>query len=118
MKVRKVESELNAKLGREATDEEIAAVAELPIDRSPRSVNCPRDSPASDQAVSDDGGAALGDLLRSDGPAPMNTSPRPIASGGNEIGESSRSSERNVIRLRFGLSGDEPPAPSARPAAS
>jgi RNA polymerase primary sigma factor len=109
VKVRKVESELSTKLGRDPTDEEIAAVAELPIEQVVEIREVSRALPSLDQPVGDDGEAALGDLLPSDRPQPD-----------EEVADSLREQqvaeivaqlpepERKVIELRFGLSGDEP----------
>jgi RNA polymerase primary sigma factor len=109
VKVRRVESELNAKLGREPTDEEIAEVAELPIEQVTEVRELARSLASLDQAVSDDGEVALGDVLPSDRPDPL-----------EEVADSQRDEqvaeiiarlpepERKVLELRFGLSGDEP----------
>jgi RNA polymerase sigma factor (sigma-70 family) len=71
VKVRKIESELNTKLGREPTDEEIAAVAGLELDEVMELRELSRAMTSLDQPVSDDGETALGDLLASDRPEPM-----------------------------------------------
>ncbi len=109
VKVRKIESELNTKLGREPTDEEIAAVAELTVDDVAELRELSRGLTSLDQPIGDDGETALGDLLASERPEPV-----------EEIAESDRDNrvneivgrlpeaERNVIRLRFGLTGEEP----------
>jgi RNA polymerase primary sigma factor len=109
VKVRKVENELNTKLGREPTDEEIAVVAELPVEQVTEIRELARSLASLDQAVSDDGEVSLGDVLPSDRPDPF-----------DEVAETQRDSqvvdivarlpeaERKVIELRFGLSGDEP----------
>jgi RNA polymerase primary sigma factor len=109
VKVRKIESDLNTKLGREPTDEEIAAVAELTVDDVAELRELSRGLTSLDQPIGDDGETALGDLLASERPEPV-----------EEIAESDRDNrvheivgqlpeaERNVIRLRFGLAGDEP----------
>jgi RNA polymerase primary sigma factor len=108
-KVRKIESELNTKLSREPTDEEIAAVSEIPVDEVAELRELTRSITSLDQPVGEDGETALGDLLASDRPEP-----------GDEIADAERDQrinevvqrlpepERNVIRLRFGLQGDEP----------
>jgi RNA polymerase sigma factor (sigma-70 family) len=108
-KVRKVESELSTKLGREPTDEEIAAVAELPVEQVFEVRELSRNLTSLDQPVGDEGEMSLGDLLASDRPEPS-----------EEVAESLREQqvagvlaslpegERQVIDLRFGLSGDEP----------
>jgi RNA polymerase primary sigma factor len=109
VKVRKVESELGAKLSRDPTDEEIAEVAELPVEQVTEIRELARSLASLDQAVSDDGEVALGDVLPSDRPDPM-----------EEVADAERdqqvadivarlpAAERKVIELRFGLSGDEP----------
>jgi RNA polymerase primary sigma factor len=109
VKVRKIESELNTKLAREPTDEEIAAVAELPVEEVAEMRELSRGLTSLDQPVSDDGETALGDLLASERPEPMEE----VATADREqrinaVVEQLPEDERNVIRLRFGLSGDEP----------
>ncbi len=109
VKVRKIEGELSKKLAREPTDEEIAEVAKLDVDEVAELRELSRGLASLDQSVSDDGETALGDLIASERPEPV-----------EEIEHSDRArrvqdvvdrlpdAERNVIRLRFGLDGDEP----------
>ena len=109
VKVRKIEGELSTKLGREPTDEEIAAVAELPLEEISELRELSRAMTSLDQPVSEDGETALGDLLASERPEPL-----------EEVAESERdqrvneavrrlpAAEQSVIRLRFGLSGEDP----------
>jgi RNA polymerase primary sigma factor len=109
VKVNKVTSELSVKLGREPTDEEVAAVAELPIEQVSEIRELSRSLTSLDQPIGEDGELAFGDLLPSDRPEPE-----------QEVGELLRDRqvaecvarlpepERKVIELRFGLSGDEP----------
>jgi RNA polymerase primary sigma factor len=109
VKVRKVESELALKLGREPTDEEVAAVADLPIEQVTEVRELAAAITSLDQPVGDDGETALGDLLRSDerGPeehAADNWRDNQVA----EVLAKLPELERNVIELRFGLGGDEP----------
>jgi RNA polymerase primary sigma factor len=109
VKVRKIESELNTKLSREPTDEEIAAAAELPVELVAELRELSRGLASLDQPVSDDGDAALGDLLPSDRPEPVQL----VADADrdqkvNDVVGRLPEEERNVIRLRFGLAGDEP----------
>jgi len=112
VKVRKVESELNTKLGREPTDEEIATVAELPVEQVYEIRELSRSLSSLDQPVTDDGEASLGDLLPSDRPEPVeevasSERDRQVAEVVGLLPEP----ERKVIELRFGLSGDEPRTP-------
>ncbi len=112
VKVRKVESELNTKLGREPTDEEIAAVAELSVEQVYEIRELSRNLSSLDQPITDDGEASLGDLLPSDRPEPVeevasSERDRQVAEVVGLLPEP----ERKVIELRFGLSGDEPRTP-------
>jgi len=109
VKVRKVESELSTKLGREPTDEEIAEVAKLSVDEVIELRELSRGLASLDQPVSEDGETELGDLLASDRPEPVEE----VAASDrdqrlSEVVEQLPEAERNVIRLRFGLTGDEP----------
>jgi RNA polymerase primary sigma factor len=109
VKVRKVESELNTKLGREPTDEEIAAVTEIPLDEVIELRELSRGLTSLDQPVSEDGEVALGDLLASERPEPteevLSTDREQRI---NAVVQQLPEDERNVIQLRFGLTGDEP----------
>src|SRR5271154_1683350 len=67
-KVRKVESELALKLGREPTDEEVAIVAELPIEQVSEVRELSAGITSLDQPAGEDGETAFGDLLASDRP--------------------------------------------------
>jgi len=109
VKVRKVEAELNLKLGREPTDEEIAIVAELPVEQVSEARELSRGLSSLDQPIGEDGEASLGDLLPSERPEPSEEvadtlRDRQLA----EIVSRLPEMERQVIRLRFGLQGAEP----------
>jgi RNA polymerase primary sigma factor len=108
VKIRKLESELNNRLQREPTDEEIAALAELPLEEVVELRELNRSLTSLDQPVGDDGETALGELLASDRPEPEEEfaeteRERQVNDVVGELPES----ERNVIRLRFGLAGEE-----------
>jgi len=108
-KVRKVESELSTKLGREPTDDEIAAEAKLPVEEVAELRELTRGLTSLDQPVGEDGDTAFGDLLASERPEPaeeVETAERQELINGavDELPEG----ERSVIRLRFGLAGAEP----------
>ena len=109
VKVRKIESELNTRLGREPTDDEIAEAAELTVDEVSELRELSRGLASLDQPVGEDGETALGDLLASERPEPIEevaTTQREQQV--NAVVESLPADERNVIRLRFGLTGVEP----------
>jgi RNA polymerase primary sigma factor len=108
VKLRKLESELSGRLSREPSDEELAEVAEMPLDQVIELRELNRSLTSLDQPVGDED-TAFGDLLPSDRPEP-----------GEEVEEADRNrrvndlvgglpaDERDVIRLRFGLAGEEP----------
>jgi RNA polymerase primary sigma factor len=109
VKVRKLESELSTKLSREPTDEEIAAVAELTTDEVAELRELSRGLTSLDQPVGDDGETAFGDLLASDRPEPTEE----VAQADrdqrlNAVVAELPEAERKVIRMRFGLSGEDP----------
>jgi RNA polymerase primary sigma factor len=109
VKVNKIAGELSVKLGREPSDEEIAAVAELPIEQVFEIRELSRALTSLDQPVSDDGETALGDLLTSDRPSPDEEVADHLRDNTvAEVVARLPESERQVIELRFGLTGDEP----------
>jgi RNA polymerase sigma factor (sigma-70 family) len=108
-KVRKVESELSTKLGREPTDDEIAAEAKLPVEEVAELRELTRGLTSLDQPVGEDGETAFGDLLASEQPRPdeeLETAERQelISGAVDQLPQA----ERDVIRLRFGLTGGDP----------
>ncbi len=109
VKVRRLEAELNTRLGREPTDEEIAYAAELTVEEVHELRELSRGLASLDQPVGEDGETALGDLLASDRPEPIEEvavtqRDRQV----NAIVDGLPEDERRVIRLRFGLAGNEP----------
>jgi RNA polymerase primary sigma factor len=109
VKVRKIEADLSTKLGREPTDEEIAAVSEIPLEEIAELRELSRAMTSLDQPVSEDGETALGDLLASDRPEPMEEVA--VTERDERVNEAVLrlpAAEQSVIRLRFGLAGEEP----------
>jgi RNA polymerase primary sigma factor len=108
-KVRKVEQELATKLSRAPTEAEIAAAAELPEGQVREALEVTRTLASLDQRVGEDGETALGDLFESDRPQPEEEVGSALADAQvrNAVGELPEA-ERNVVALRFGLTGDEP----------
>jgi RNA polymerase primary sigma factor len=108
-KLRKLEAELQTKLSREPTDEELAEVAEFPLDEVRELRELSRSLTSLDQGVDDEGETPLGDLLASDKPEPIEeVVDAEVGRQLNDVVEQLPESERNVIRLRFGLAGEEP----------
>lgn len=109
VKVRKIEGELSKKLARDPTDEEIAAVAELDVDEVAELRELSRGLASLDQSVSDDGETALGDLIASERPEPVEeVEDSDRARRIQDVVDGLPDAERKVIRLRFGLDGDDP----------
>jgi RNA polymerase primary sigma factor len=108
-KIARAERELSAKLGRDPTEAEIARAAELPEDQVSEVRDAARTVTSLDRAVGEDGETAFGDLLPSDRPDPeeeveVSLREEALRRTVSELPEP----ERNVIRLRYGINGDEP----------
>jgi RNA polymerase primary sigma factor len=108
-KLLRAERDLASRLGRDPTDEEIAAEAELPLDQIEEVRAAARTVTSLDRAVGEDGDTSLGDLLPSEGPELEETIQVSLAK------ETLRRTvadlpepEREVIRLRYGIEGGDP----------
>jgi RNA polymerase primary sigma factor len=101
--------DLAAKLGRDPTDEEVAADAELPLSQVEEVREAARTVTSLDRPVGEEGETALGDLLESGEPdieeeVSVNLAEETLRRTIEELPEP----ERNVIRLRYGINGDDP----------
>jgi RNA polymerase primary sigma factor len=108
-KIARAERELQAKLGREATDQEIARAADLPLTQVEEVRDAARTVTSLDRPVGEEGETALGDLLEGDAPpveqeVELSLSEQLLRRTIEELPEP----ERNVIRLRYGINGDDP----------
>jgi RNA polymerase primary sigma factor len=108
-KIVRAERELSAKLGREPSDDEIARAAELPLDQVEEVREAARTVTSLDRPVGEEGDTKLGDLLEGGAPPPdqeveVSLSEQLLRRTIEELPET----ERDVIRLRFGLTGEEP----------
>jgi RNA polymerase primary sigma factor len=108
-KIVRAERELSAKLGREPNDEEIARAADLPLDQVEEVREAARTVTSLDRPVGEEGDTALGDLLEGGAPpvdheVEVSLSEELLRKTIEELPDT----ERDVIRLRFGLTGDEP----------
>ena len=108
-KIARAGRDLGARLGREASDAEIAAEAELPLEQVHEVRAAARTVTSLDRTVGEEGDTAFGDLLPSEEPAveeeiqvslARETLRRTVAG----LPEP----ERRVIRLRYGIEGGEP----------
>jgi len=108
-KIVRAERELSAKLGREPTDEEIAAAAGLPLDQVDEVRDAARTVTSLDRPIGEDGDTALGDVLEAGAPpveheVEVSLSEELLRRTIEELPET----ERDVIRLRFGFEDDDP----------
>src|SRR4051795_9609266 len=108
-KIARASRELHAKLGREPTDEEISAETELPLDQIEEARDTIRTITSLDRPVGEEGDTALGDLLPSDDPEPseevdVSLRQEALRSALQHLPER----ERNVVKLRYGINGDDP----------
>jgi RNA polymerase primary sigma factor len=108
-KIVRAERELSAKLGREPNDDEIASHAELPLDQVEEVRDAARTVTSLDRPVGEEGDTALGDLLEGGAPpvdqeVEVSLSEQLLRRTIEELPDT----ERDVIRLRFGLTGEEP----------
>jgi RNA polymerase primary sigma factor len=108
-KIVRAERELAARLGREPNDDEIAREAELPLDQVEEVRDAARTVTSLDRPVGEEGDTALGDLLEGGAPPPdqeveVSLSEQLLRRTIEELPEA----ERDVITLRFGLTGEEP----------
>jgi len=108
-KIARASRELHAKLGREPTDDEISAETELPLDQIEEARDTIRTITSLDRPVGEEGETALGDLLPSDEPEPseevdVSLRQEALRSALQHLPER----ERNVVKLRYGINGDDP----------
>jgi RNA polymerase primary sigma factor len=108
-KIARAERELATKLGRGPTDEELAAAAEIPIDQVQEVRDAARTVTSLDRPVGEEGDTALGDLLESGDPdiedeVELSLVEETLRRTIEDLPEP----ERDVIRLRYGINGDDP----------
>src|SRR2546421_5067240 len=109
-KIARAERELVAKLERQPTDEEIAKRAKLPIKQVREVRKAARAVTSLDRPLGDEGDASLGDVIASD----EHDFDEEIHVGLTEetlrrAVEALPEREQDVVRLRYGLNGDQEP---------
>jgi RNA polymerase primary sigma factor len=100
---------LVARHGREPTDEELAEAAKLKVREVRANREIARVVTSLDRQVGEDEDTTLGSLLASDDPAPEEEVEQ--AARGDALRRALQrlpEPERNVVKLRFGIDGDEP----------
>lgn len=108
-KIGRVQRELQARLGREPTDEELAAEAELTVREVREAREAARVVTSLDRPVGEEEDTSLGALIESDAPTPeeqveIALQQDAVRSALARLPER----EREVVRLRYGIDGDEP----------
>ena len=110
-KISDAERKLAVELGRQPTEEEIAAFVELPLDEVADIRRADRGPTSLDQGVGEDGDTSLGDLIAGDGPSIEDyvSTEMDFTALRQAVGTLPEN-ERTVITLRFGLDREEPQA--------
>jgi len=108
-KIARVHRELAVKLGRDPTDHEVGAAAELTEEEIREAREAPRTVTSLERPVGEDEGSELGDLLPSEERGPdeevdIALRQEVLRSVVSRLPER----EREVIELRFGIEGEEP----------
>ena len=108
-KIVRAERELSARLGREPSDAEIAAAAELPLSQVEEVREAARTVTSLDRPVGEEGDTSLRDLLEGDSPpvdqeVELSLSEELLRRTVDELPET----ERHVIQLRYGIDGQDP----------
>jgi RNA polymerase primary sigma factor len=108
-KLVRAERELAAELGRDPTDREVAAKAELPLEELQEVRDAARTVTSLDRGVGEEEDTALGDLLPSGDPEPDEEVSVSLAQATlrETIGDLPEP-EQGVIRLRYGIDGEDP----------
>jgi RNA polymerase primary sigma factor len=108
-KIARAERELSVELGRPPTDEEIAERTELTLEEIEETRDVTRTMTSLDRPVGEAGETALGDLLPSEEQGPeeeveIGLREEHVRTAVERLPEQ----ERDVIKLRYGIDGDEP----------
>jgi RNA polymerase primary sigma factor len=108
-KIARAERELSAKLGREPSDDEVAKAAELPLDQVEEVREAARAVTSLDRPVGEEGETALGDLLESgEPPVDEEVQVSLVEETLRRTIEELPEPERDVVKLRYGINGDDP----------
>ena len=108
-KIARTERELAGRLGRDPSDEEIARAAELPLGEVAEVRDAARTVTSLDRPVGEEGETSFGDLLPSDQPPPEEEVSVSLAESTLRAAVSRLPDrEREVVKLRYGINGDEP----------
>jgi RNA polymerase primary sigma factor len=108
-KIVRAERDLSTRLGRDPTDDEIAAASDLPLEQVVEVRDAARTVTSLDRPIGEEGDTALGDVLEGGSPpvdqeVEVSLSEELLRRTIEELPET----ERDVIRLRFGFEDDDP----------
>lgn len=108
-KIARTERELAAQMERQPTDDEISAACGVPMDQIQEIREAGRAVTSLDKPLGEEGDTAFGDLLASQEMTPeeevhVSLSEQTVRRTLEELPET----ERNVLKLRYGINGDEP----------
>jgi RNA polymerase primary sigma factor len=108
-KASRAERELTAKLGRFPTDEEVADAAKVPLERLQQAHEAVRALASLDRPIGEDESATLGDLIAAPDGDPAEEVSIVLGDGAlTSALETLSPTQRRVLELRFGLTGEEP----------
>ena len=108
--------ELAGRLGRDPTDEEIAAAADLPVEQVAEIKHATRVVTSLDRPVGDIEGATLGELIAAPGPMSARSSHHPRRRTVRRVVDEMPELEREVIRMRYGIEAGRSRRPTRRSA--
>jgi RNA polymerase primary sigma factor len=109
-KIARAERELISRLKRDPTDEEIADRAKLSVKHVQEVRAAARAVTSLDRPVGDDGDASFGDLIAGDDAEPSEEVHVSLSeSAVRDAVETLPEREREVVKLRFGMNGDQDP---------
>ncbi len=108
-KIMRAERELGARLGRDPTDEELAAAAELDLEQIEEVRDAARSITSLDRPVGEEGETSFGELLSSEEAPPeeevaVNLEEQALRKAVAELPDR----EREVVKLRYGINGGDP----------
>ncbi len=108
-KIARTERELQAQLERQPTDEEISEASGVPLDQIQEIREAGRAVTSLDKPIGEEGETAFGDLLASDAPTPeeevhLSLSEQTLRRTLEELPDT----EREVLKLRYGINGNDP----------
>jgi RNA polymerase primary sigma factor len=111
-KLARAERELRGRLARDPTDEEVAALAKLPVEQLEQVRRAARAVTSLDRPVGEEGDASFGDLIANEDAPPPEEEVR-VTLGRDALHRALAElpeREREVLKLRYGLNGDVDPA--------